>query len=178
MEYCSNIWGATAPSKLKILDAIQRRAVRLVDDPRLTGRQINLAEVWKERHTCILWLASFLPIGDRRSLVKLFQGSLDYGISFVPMPFSLVRTYSPLNPTLTDWAWLPPHCGNHGRICLPSCWARIIDGPGSLPLDGIKLVLGLGLGGLSDKKRKSGFYKLRYPKFYIGQKMLKNNSWT
>nr|CAH7714777.1 unnamed protein product [Callosobruchus chinensis] len=36
LEYCSHIWGAAAPTTLSILDAVQRRAVRLIDDPALT----------------------------------------------------------------------------------------------------------------------------------------------
>jgi len=43
MEYCSHIWGSASPSTLKILDSIQRKAVRLIDDPNLTGRLPSLA---------------------------------------------------------------------------------------------------------------------------------------
>nr|CAH7754842.1 unnamed protein product [Callosobruchus chinensis] len=35
LEYCSHIWGAAAPSTSSILDAVQRRAIRLIDDPAL-----------------------------------------------------------------------------------------------------------------------------------------------
>nr|CAH7768187.1 unnamed protein product [Callosobruchus chinensis] len=35
LEYCSHIWGAAAPTTLSILDAVQRRAIRLVGDPAL-----------------------------------------------------------------------------------------------------------------------------------------------
>nr|CAH7716708.1 unnamed protein product [Callosobruchus chinensis] len=34
--YCSHIWGAAAPTTLSILDAVQRRAIRLIGDPALT----------------------------------------------------------------------------------------------------------------------------------------------
>nr|CAH7750868.1 unnamed protein product [Callosobruchus chinensis] len=34
-EYCSHIWGAAAPTTLSILDAVQRRAIRLIGDPAL-----------------------------------------------------------------------------------------------------------------------------------------------
>nr|CAH7730694.1 unnamed protein product [Callosobruchus chinensis] len=37
-EYCSHIWGAAAPTTLSILDAVQRRAIRLTDDPAFTYR--------------------------------------------------------------------------------------------------------------------------------------------
>nr|CAH7731981.1 unnamed protein product [Callosobruchus chinensis] len=32
LEYCSHIWGAAAPNTLSILDAVQRRAIRLIGD--------------------------------------------------------------------------------------------------------------------------------------------------
>nr|CAH7761706.1 unnamed protein product [Callosobruchus chinensis] len=35
-EYCSYIWGAAASTILSILDAVQRRAIRLIGDPALT----------------------------------------------------------------------------------------------------------------------------------------------
>nr|CAH7756777.1 unnamed protein product [Callosobruchus chinensis] len=35
LEYCSHIWEAAAPTTLSILDAVQRRAVRLISDPAL-----------------------------------------------------------------------------------------------------------------------------------------------
>nr|CAH7723151.1 unnamed protein product [Callosobruchus chinensis] len=36
LEYCSHIWGAAAPTTLSILDAVQRRAIRLIGDLALT----------------------------------------------------------------------------------------------------------------------------------------------
>nr|CAH7769769.1 unnamed protein product [Callosobruchus chinensis] len=36
LEYCSHIWGAAASTTLSILDAVQRRAIRLIGDPSLT----------------------------------------------------------------------------------------------------------------------------------------------
>nr|CAH7738728.1 unnamed protein product [Callosobruchus chinensis] len=35
LEYCSHVWGAAAPTTLSILDAVQRRAIRLIGDPSL-----------------------------------------------------------------------------------------------------------------------------------------------
>nr|CAH7720692.1 unnamed protein product [Callosobruchus chinensis] len=35
LEYCSHIWGAAASTTLSILDAIQRRAIRLLGGPAL-----------------------------------------------------------------------------------------------------------------------------------------------
>nr|CAH7767953.1 unnamed protein product [Callosobruchus chinensis] len=36
LEYCLHIWRATAPTTLSILDAVQRRAIRLIGDQALT----------------------------------------------------------------------------------------------------------------------------------------------
>nr|CAH7740839.1 unnamed protein product [Callosobruchus chinensis] len=36
VEYCSHIWGAAALTTLSILDAVQRRTIRLIGDPALT----------------------------------------------------------------------------------------------------------------------------------------------
>nr|CAH7724484.1 unnamed protein product [Callosobruchus chinensis] len=36
LEYCSHIWGAATPTTLSILDAVQRRAIRLIGDPAFT----------------------------------------------------------------------------------------------------------------------------------------------
>nr|CAH7739912.1 unnamed protein product [Callosobruchus chinensis] len=35
-EYCSHIWRPDVPTSLSILDAVQRRAIRLIGDPALT----------------------------------------------------------------------------------------------------------------------------------------------
>ena len=39
----SHFWGAAPPSTLSILDSIQKRAIRLIDDPVLAGRLPTLA---------------------------------------------------------------------------------------------------------------------------------------
>nr|CAH7749246.1 unnamed protein product [Callosobruchus chinensis] len=36
LEYCSHIWGAAVPTTLSILDAVKRRAIRLIGDSSLT----------------------------------------------------------------------------------------------------------------------------------------------
>nr|CAH7753955.1 unnamed protein product [Callosobruchus chinensis] len=36
LEYCSHIWGAAAPTTLPILDAVQRRVIRVIGDLALT----------------------------------------------------------------------------------------------------------------------------------------------
>ena len=42
LEYCSHVWGAAPPSTLSILDSIQRKAIRLIDDQVLSGRLPSL----------------------------------------------------------------------------------------------------------------------------------------
>nr|CAH7753957.1 unnamed protein product [Callosobruchus chinensis] len=36
LEYCSHIWGGATPTTLPILDAVQRRVIRVIGDPTLT----------------------------------------------------------------------------------------------------------------------------------------------
>nr|CAH7737978.1 unnamed protein product [Callosobruchus chinensis] len=36
LQYCSHICGAAAPTTLSILDAVKRRAIRLIGDPAFT----------------------------------------------------------------------------------------------------------------------------------------------
>ena len=43
MEYCSHIWGGAPSSDLLLLDRIQKKAVRLIDDPNLTNSLPSLA---------------------------------------------------------------------------------------------------------------------------------------
>ena len=43
LEYCSHVWGAAPPTTLNILDSVQRRAIRLINDPALTDRLPSLA---------------------------------------------------------------------------------------------------------------------------------------
>ena len=37
LDYCSHIWGGAPTSSLKLLDAVQRRKIRLINDPSLTN---------------------------------------------------------------------------------------------------------------------------------------------
>nr|CAH7729959.1 unnamed protein product [Callosobruchus chinensis] len=41
LEYCSHIWRAAAPTTLSILDAVQRRAIRLIGDPASTCHHLQ-----------------------------------------------------------------------------------------------------------------------------------------
>nr|CAH7715025.1 unnamed protein product [Callosobruchus chinensis] len=44
LEYCSHNWGAAAPTTLSILDADQRRAIRLIGNPALTCHHQPLSQ--------------------------------------------------------------------------------------------------------------------------------------
>ncbi|VEN62450.1 unnamed protein product [Callosobruchus maculatus] len=43
LEYCSHVWRAAAPTTLSVLDAVQRRALRLIGDPALTRQLQSLS---------------------------------------------------------------------------------------------------------------------------------------
>nr|CAH7735177.1 unnamed protein product [Callosobruchus chinensis] len=47
LEYCSHIWGAAAPTTLSILDAVQRRAIRLIGI--MSNRPISVVELVRRR---------------------------------------------------------------------------------------------------------------------------------
>nr|CAH7716109.1 unnamed protein product [Callosobruchus chinensis] len=49
LEYGSHIWGAAAPTALSTLDAVQRRAIRLIGDPALTCHLQSLSYRRAER---------------------------------------------------------------------------------------------------------------------------------
>ena len=60
LEYCSHIWGAAPPTTLKILDSIQRRSIRLINDPTLTAT--------------LPILAHRLAVGDLSLFYRYFNG--------------------------------------------------------------------------------------------------------
>nr|CAH7760715.1 unnamed protein product [Callosobruchus chinensis] len=64
LEYCSHIWGAAAPTTLSILDAVQRRAIRLIGDPALTCHLQPLS------HRRAVGNPTFLPLFKRILLLR------------------------------------------------------------------------------------------------------------
>nr|CAH7731406.1 unnamed protein product [Callosobruchus chinensis] len=72
LEYCSQIWGAAAPTTLSMLDVVQRRAIRLIGDPALTchlqplshRRAVgNLSHLyWYSDGFCFFELTSIIPL--------------------------------------------------------------------------------------------------------------------
>nr|CAH7738675.1 unnamed protein product [Callosobruchus chinensis] len=67
LEYCSHIWGAAAPTTLSILDAVQRREIRLIGDPALT---------------CHLQTLSHRAVGDIESVVENERCRIYWNYSF------------------------------------------------------------------------------------------------
>nr|CAH7740219.1 unnamed protein product [Callosobruchus chinensis] len=62
LEYCSHIWGAAAPTTLSILDAVQRRAIRLIGDPALTCHLQPLSHHYRYSNGfCSSELISIIP---------------------------------------------------------------------------------------------------------------------
>nr|CAH7754325.1 unnamed protein product [Callosobruchus chinensis] len=71
LKYCSHIWGAAAPATLSILGAVQRRAIRPIDDLALTCRLQLLSHrhavgdlslfYWYSNGFCSSELTSIIP---------------------------------------------------------------------------------------------------------------------
>nr|CAH7715024.1 unnamed protein product [Callosobruchus chinensis] len=60
LEYCSHIWGAAAPTTLSIFDAVQRRAIRLIDEtPVLPYAPGDIESVVENERCRIYWNYSF-----------------------------------------------------------------------------------------------------------------------
>ena len=55
MEYCCHIWGGASPSSLSVLDRIQRKAIRLIDDDSLTATLQPLSHRRSVSSLCLLY---------------------------------------------------------------------------------------------------------------------------
>ncbi|CAH1953833.1 unnamed protein product [Acanthoscelides obtectus] len=95
LEYCSHIWGTAAPTTLSMLDAVQRRAVRLIDDSSLTDSLGSLSHrravgdlALFYRYTnglCSSELSSMMPPRDVPARqTRLTSATGRYDRSFVP----------------------------------------------------------------------------------------------
>nr|CAH7764802.1 unnamed protein product [Callosobruchus chinensis] len=74
LEYCSHIWGAAAPTILSILDAVQRRAIRLIGDPALT--------------CCLQPLSHRRPVGDLSLFYRYSNGFCSSKLTAIIPPLS------------------------------------------------------------------------------------------
>nr|CAH7739158.1 unnamed protein product [Callosobruchus chinensis] len=61
LEYCLHILGAAAPTTLSILDAVQRRAFRLIGDPALTCHLQPLSHRCAVGDLSLFKLCTFVP---------------------------------------------------------------------------------------------------------------------
>nr|CAH7719103.1 unnamed protein product [Callosobruchus chinensis] len=74
LEYCSHIWGAAAPTTLSILDAAQKKAIRLIGDPALT---CSLQSLSRRR-----------PVGDLSLFYHYSNGFCSSELSSIIPPLS------------------------------------------------------------------------------------------
>ena len=88
LEYCSHVWGAAPPTTLNILDSVQRRAIRLINDSALTDR--------------LPLLAHRRAVGDLSLFYRYFHGlcsnELNSIIPPVIVPSRHTRSASRLHP--------------------------------------------------------------------------------
>ncbi|CAH2004669.1 unnamed protein product [Acanthoscelides obtectus] len=85
LEYCSHIWGAAAPTTLSMLDAVQRRAVRLIDDSSLTDSLGTLSHRRAVGDPALLLPQTRLTSASHPNRVKLRTSRTGrYDRSFVP----------------------------------------------------------------------------------------------
>ena len=79
LEYCSHVWGVAPKSSLHLLDRVQSKAIRLINNPNLTNSLQSLSH----RH-----LVADLPI-----FYRYFQGHCSQEIkNIIPDPVRRVRT--------------------------------------------------------------------------------------
>ena len=116
LEYYSYIWRAAPPSTLSILDSIQRKAIRLIDDPVLTGRLPSLAHRRRRavgdlslfyryfHRLCSEELASIIPSLAVRSRVTFICILIPSSCRSPEHPITCVSSY--------------PGCPDYGTPCL------------------------------------------------------------
>ena len=85
LEYCSHIWGGSSYSSLALLDKVQAKAVRFIDDDKLTSTLQTL------QHRRLSSIAS-TSVAAPTSLLVLF---------LFPFPFNARRAWSSL--TIPTW---------------------------------------------------------------------------
>ena len=77
LEYCSHIWGSAPKSSLQLLDSIQNRAMRLINDPELTK---SLPPLSHRR-----------AVGDLSLFYRYFFGDCSAEISSLIPPIAVAR---------------------------------------------------------------------------------------
>ena len=78
LEYCSHVWGGAPKSTLCLLDKVQSKAIRLINNPNLTKSRQPLS------HRRL--------VGDLSIFYKYFHGHCSQEIRDIPVPLRRVRT--------------------------------------------------------------------------------------
>ena len=79
LEYCSHVWGGASKSTLCLLDKVQPKAIRLINNPNLTKSLQPLS------HRRL--------VGDLSTFYRYFNGHCSQEIrDFIPVPLRRVRT--------------------------------------------------------------------------------------
>ena len=79
LEYCSHVWGGAPKSSLNLLDRVQSKAIRLVNNPNLTNSLQSLS------HHCL--------VADLSIFYRYFHGHCSQEIkNIIPDPMRRVRT--------------------------------------------------------------------------------------
>ena len=79
LEYCSNVWGGAAKTKLEYLNSIQRRAIRIINNPTLTDTLDSLEHRRK--------------VGDLSIFYRYYHNYCSKEVSsLMPSPLTFTRT--------------------------------------------------------------------------------------
>ena len=128
LEYCSHVWGGAPKSTLCLLDKVQSKAIRLINNPNLT---ISLQPLSHRR-----------LVGDLSIYYRYFNGHCSQEIrDIIPVPLRRVRTTRssthshpfqvslPTSRTLSHKSAFTPRTCNLWNILPPSCFPESYNLP-------------------------------------------------
>ena len=126
LEYCSHVWGGAPKSSLCLLDKVQSKAIRLINNPNLTKSH----QPFSHRRL----------VRDLSIFYRYFNGHCSQEMSdIIPVPLRRVRTTRssthshpfqvllPTSPTLSNSSFIPRTCNL--RNVLPSCFRESYNLP-------------------------------------------------
>ena len=107
LEYCCHVWGGAPKSSLHLLDRVQSKAVRLINNPNLTNSLQSLS------HRCL--------IADLSIFYRYFHGHCSQEIkNIIPDPVRRVRTTRSSTYSHTFQVTLPkPRTLSHKSFVIP-----------------------------------------------------------
>ena len=120
LEYCSHVWGGASKSTLRLLDKIQSKAIRLINNPNLTkslqplshGRLVGYLSIFYRyfhRH-CSQEIGEIIPVPLRRvRTTRSSTHSHPFQVS-LPNPRTLSHKSSFIPRTCNLWNVLPSSC--------------------------------------------------------------------